>query len=103
MKGESDEGVTLGIEGYIINDNNSQYYNMPTGFYISKIISGSNADKSELEIGNIITKIEGNEVTSLSDLQDVLNNKNKGDKVNLTISYISGREYKEKNITVALS
>ena len=103
MKGESDEGVTLGIEGYIINDNNSQYYNMPTGFYISKIISGSNADKSELEIGNIITKIEGNEVTSLSDLQDVLNNKNKGDKVNLTISYISGREYKEKDITVALS
>ncbi len=103
MNGENDEGVTLGIEGYVINDSNSRYYNMPTGFYISKITSGSSADKSELEIGNIITKIDGNEVTSISDLQDVLNRLNKGDKVNLTISYINGREYKEKDITVTLS
>ncbi len=103
MNGENDEGVTLGIEGYIVNDSNSRYYNMPTGFYISKITSGSSADKSELEIGNIITKINGNEVTSLGDLQDVLNRLNKGDKVNLAISYISGREYKEKDITVTLS
>lgn len=103
MNGENDEGVTLGVEGYIISDNNSHYYNMPSGFYISKITSGSSADKSELEIGNIITKIEGNEVTNLSDLQDVLYKLNKGDKVNLTISYINGREYKEKDITVTLS
>ena len=103
MNGENDEGVTLGVEGYIISDNNSYYYNMPSGFYISKITSGSSADKSELEIGNIITKIEDNEVASLSDIQDVLNKLNKGDKVDLTISYINGREYKEKDITVTLS
>ncbi len=103
MNGENDEGVTLGVEGYIINNSNSRYYNMPTGFYISKITSGSSADKSELEIGNIITKIEGNEVASLSDLQDVLNKLNKGDKVTLTICYINNREYKEKEITVTLS
>ncbi len=101
MNGENDEDITLGIEGYIVNDSN--YYNMPIGFYISKITSGSSADKSELEIGNIITKINSNEVTSLSDLQNVLNSLNKGDKVTLTISYISGREYKEKDITITLS
>ncbi len=103
MNGENDESVTLGVEGYIISNNNSSYYNMPSGFYISKITSGSSADKSELEIGNIITKIEGNEVANLSDIQDVLNKLNKGDKVNLTISYINGREYKEKDIKVTLS
>ncbi len=103
MNGENDEGVTLGIEGYIIDDSTSRYYNMPTGFYISKITSGSSADESELEIGNIITKIEDNTVTSLSDLQEVLNKLNKGDKVKLTVSYISNREYKEKDITVTLS
>ncbi len=103
MNGENDEGVTLGIEGYIISNNNSVHYSIPTGFYISKITSGSSADKSELEIGNIITKIEDNEVASLSDLQKVLNKLNKGDKVKLTVSYISGREYKEKDITVTLS
>ena len=103
MNGENDEAVTLGIEGYIISDERSNYYNMPTGFYISKIISGSSADKSELEIGNIITKINNNEVTNLTDIQDVLNKLEKGDKVELTVSYISGREYKEKDITVTLS
>ncbi len=103
MNGENDESVTLGIEGYIINDSNSRYYNMPTGFYISKITSGSSADKSELEIGNIITKIDGNKVTNLSDIQDVLNRLNKGDKVNLTISYINNREYTQKDIIVTLS
>ncbi len=103
MNGENDEGVTLGVEGYIISDNNSHSYNMPSGFYISKITSGSSASKSELEIGNIITKIEGNEVANLSDIQNVLNELNKGDKVGLTICYISGREYKEKDITVTLS
>ena len=103
MNGENDEAVTLGIKGYIISDERSNYYNMPTGFYISKIISGSSADKSELEIGNIITKINNNEVTNLTDIQDVLNKLEKGDKVELTVSYISGREYKEKDITVTLS
>ncbi len=103
MNGEDDEGVTLGVEGYIISSSNSRSYNMPSGFYISKITSGSGADKSDLEIGNIITKIEGNEVTNISDIQEVLNDLKKGDKVNLTISYISGREYKEKDITVTLS
>ena len=101
MNGENDDAIKLGIEGYIINNSNN--YNMPTGFYISKINSGSSADKSELEIGNIITEIDGNEVTNLNDIQEVLNDLNKGDKINLMISYISGREYKEKDITVTIS
>ena len=101
MNGKNDEEVTLGIEGYLIQEENN--YNLPSGFYISKIISGSNADKSELEIGNIITKINGNKITDLSDIQSVLNKSNKGDTLNLTISYISGREYKEKDITINLS
>ena len=101
MNGKNDEEVTLGIEGYLIQEENN--YNLPSGFYIAKIISGSNADKSELEIGNIITKINGNKITDLSDIQSVLNKSNKGDTLNLTISYISGREYKEKDITINLS
>ena len=39
----------------------AKQYNMPIGFYVSKIVDGTGADKSELEIGNIITKIEDKE------------------------------------------
>lgn len=101
MNGKEDEGGgTIGIEGNIVS--NGQY-NMPTGFYISKIVEGSGADKAGLEIGNIITKVEGKEVKSMSVIQGVLSNKNKGDKVKLTVSYIDKREYKDKEVEVTLS
>ncbi len=103
MNGEEDSSATIGVEGYIIAEQNSRNYSMPTGFYISKIVAGSGADKANLEIGNIITKINGKEVTALSDIQNVIYKLKKGDKVTLTISYVNGREYKEKEVEVTLS
>jgi S1-C subfamily serine protease len=102
ISGQNDEeGVSLGIEGYITTSS-TYNYNMPTGFYISKIVTGGNADNSELEIGNIITKIDSKSITSLSDLKKVLNSKNKGDKITLTVKYISKSEYVEKEIEITL-
>ncbi len=103
MNGEEDTSPTIGIEGYIITEDESKGRNMPRGFYISKITPGSGADKANLEIGNIITKINGDEVEEFSDIQSVLADLNKGDKVTLTISYVLGREYKEKDVKVTLS
>lgn len=103
MNGENDSSPSIGIEGYITEEQNSHNYNIPSGFYISKIASGSGADRSDLEIGNIITQINGNKVTSLSDIQDVLYELKKGDVVTLTISYVSGNGYKEKEVKVTLS
>ncbi|MBP5678260.1 MAG: trypsin-like peptidase domain-containing protein [Bacilli bacterium] len=57
MNGEEDKtDVTIGIEGGMVDKTS---YNMPTGFYISGVIDGSGADEAGLEIGNIITKIDG--------------------------------------------
>lgn len=104
MNGEEDTSeATIGVEGYIITEDQSKSYNMPVGFYISKIVEGSGADKANLEIGNIITAVEGNEVKSFSDITDILYQKKKGDKLKLKISYISGKEYKEKEVEVTLS
>ncbi len=103
MNGEDVSTPSIGIEGYIISEQYSSSYNMPVGFYISGITSGSGADESDLEIGNIITKINGNKVTDLSDIQEVLYESKKGDKVKLTVSYISSRTYKEKEVVVTLS
>ena len=54
-------------------------------------------------MGNIITKIEGKDVESMTDITDILYEKKKGDKVTLTISYISKNKYKEKDVEVTLS
>ena len=104
MNGNEDKSdASMGVEGYMISEQTSKTYNMPVGFYISKIVSGSGADKAQLEIGNIITQIEDKKVEEFSDLRDIIYDKKKGDKVKLKISYISGREYKEKEVIVTLS
>ena len=100
MNGEDDTSdVTIGIEGTIVNNS---AYNMPTGFYISEVEDGSGADKAGLEIGNIITKIEGKDVTNLSDIKDVLYTKKKGDKIKLTVAYTNKKKYSEKEVVVTL-
>ena len=78
-------------------------YNLPSGFYISAIVSGGNAENSELEIGNIITEIDNNKVTSLDVIKKALNKKEKGDKVTLKVKYASINQYKEKEITITLN
>ncbi len=104
MNGEGDTSdATIGVEGYIITEDQSKAYNMPVGFYISSIVENSGADKANLEIGNIITAINGNEVKSFSDLTDVLYTKKKGDTIKLKISYTNGRKYSEKEVEVTLS
>ena len=103
MNGQQDttSDASIGVQGQIIEKGNQ--YNYPQGFYIIGIVEGSGAEKAGLEIGNIITKIEGKEVTALSDIQDVLAEKKKGDTVELTIAYASGRKYEEKTVKVTLS
>ena len=104
IKGENDTGgLLLGIEGYMTNSGNIASYRLPEGFYVSAITSGGNADKSELEIGNIITEIDNNKVTSLETIKKVLNKKEKGDSVTLKVKYASRNEYKEKEIIITLN
>ena len=104
MNGEEDKSdATMGIEGYMITEEQASAYNMPMGFYISKIVENSGADKANLEIGNIITEIEGKKVENFSDLKNVIYDKKKGDKVKIKVSYTSGRKYKEKEVEVTLS
>ena len=102
MKGESDtKGGTIGVEGYIIESNNNM--GIPQGFYISKVVQNSGADKAGLEIGNVIVSIDGKKVEVFDDISDVLYEKSKGDTVTLIIKYPSKNEYKEKTVKVKLS
>ena len=104
INGEDDTGgLALGIEGYMTNSGNIASYRLPEGFYVSAIVTGGNADKSDLEIGNIITEIDGNKVTSLEVIRKVLNKKEQGDEVVLKVKYASRNEYKEKEITIKLN
>lgn len=106
MNGENlseEERGYLGVSGYMITKDYSEAYGSPVGFYISSIVKNSGADKADLEIGNIITEINGNKVTQFADISEVLETKKAKEKVTLTVKYTSGREYKEKKVDLTLS
>ena len=99
MNGKKDSnGVTIGIEGYMTNTGIN--YNFPLGFYISSILPDGNAANSDLEIGQIITKIDGEEIESFSDLSNALYEKSIGDSATLTVKYIDGNHYSEKEVVI---
>ena len=103
INGKNDEdSVALGIEGYMTNSNSIANYRLPEGFYITAITKDSNASNSDLEIGNIITEIDNNKVTSIEIIKKVIYKKNKGDTVTLKVKYASKNEYKEKEIEITL-
>ena len=104
MNGKEDKAdAQIGIEGYMITEAQSKYNNSPIGFYISKVVENSGADKAGLEMGNIVTKINGKEVTDVTVITDIVYGAKKGDKVTLTIAYIKRNKYEEKEVEVTLS
>ena len=93
INGQDDKNtITLGIEGIMRNG----------GFYITSIKSGGNAENADLEIGNIITEIDKNKVTSSETIEKVLYKKNSGDSVSLKLKYNENNMYKEKDIIINL-
>lgn len=105
MNGEEidDSDVVLGIEGYIITEAQSKAYNMPQGFYISKVTEGKGAEKAGIEMGNIVTEIEGKKVESIEIIKNILLDKKSGDKIKVKVSYIAKNKYNEKEVEVTLT
>ncbi len=81
-----------------------QYYSainesgMTTGVYVATVDKNSAAAKGGLEAGDIITKIEGKEVTNVAYLRYLLYKHEVGDTIKITYK----RDGKEKSATVTL-
>lgn len=88
----------IGITGISVDEKISKTYNLPIGFYIRNISAFSPAEKAGLKIADVVTKIEGKEVKSKEDIDEIKNNYNIGDKITLTIV----RDGKESNVSIVL-
>lgn len=99
---ENERGY-LGISGLDVDTTVSKSYNMPQGVYVSEISSQSELINSELKCGDIITRLEKQKVTSMTELQKMLTYYSKGEIVTLTIYRANDGEYIEKEIQVKLS
>lgn len=99
---ENERGY-IGIEGVDVTEDTSQMYNMPTGVYVSNVISRGGADKAGITKGSVITAINGTSVNSMEALQEQLQYYKVGEKVTLTIATPGNNgEYESSDVEVTL-
>lgn len=93
----------LGIQGADVTDDYNQNLNMPIGVFVSEVIEDGPASKSDLRNGDIITKIDGETVTTMQTLRDILTSHAGGEEVTLTVARRnSAGDYEEQEIKVVL-
>ena len=93
---------TIGIKGITVAADMSQYYNMPEGVYVSEVIEGGAAEQAGLPVNSIITKIDGNSVDSMEELQEELQYYRVGDTVELTVQVQDRNGYVKEKVKVTL-
>ncbi len=96
VSGRAALGVTLTD---VLSENAMKRYGVDKqGVYISSITSGGAAEKAGLTVGDMVTKFDGKEVKSSSEMSAAVLKHKAGDKVTITIS----RDGKEEDINVEL-
>lgn len=88
----------IGISGQAIDSNITEIYGLPAGISVRSVEEDSPAKSAGIEKGDIITKIEGNEVTTVAELNRIKYNYKIGDTITLTIL----RNGQEKEVKVTL-
>jgi serine protease Do len=72
---------------------------LPVGIYVQRIESDGPARKSDLKLGDVIVKFNGNEVKTMTQLNKLKNECKIGDTVKLTVS----RDSEELEVEVTLA
>lgn len=97
------DAAFLGVVGRDINESYSSALGIPSGIYVSQVVSGSPAEKAGISAGDVITKFEGNNVSTMSGLKEKLALKKADTKVKITFKRANqSGTYEEKTVTVTL-
>lgn len=98
---ESAQGYLV-IQGTNIDANASKEYGMPVGIYVYKIVEGGAAANSDLKEKDIITKFDGQSVTNMEELKQMLTYYEGGSTVSLTVQSLVNGSYVEHEVQITL-
>lgn len=85
-------GISDGME---ITSTMARRYNLPEGFYIASIVSGSAAEQAGLRQGDVLLSFDGQSVSTLAEIEAIKKLHKVGDTVPL-VYYRGGHEYTAK-------
>jgi len=92
----------LGIGGVDVTKEVSATYNMPTGVYVAQVFENTAAEKYGIIAGDIITKFDGKEITSMDSLTSTLQYYAAGTTVEITVMRAHNGQYQEQVLEVVL-
>ena len=99
---KEEETAYLGIVGKNITSSHANSFRMPAGIYVSSITKGSPAEQAGLHLGDIITKINDRDVSTMEELTTVLRYTRGGTEATLLIKVLENGSYVERELKVVL-
>ena len=75
----------LGIQGEEVSQLYQYYYRLPEGLFLTKVVSGSDAQRKGLTEGDILISLDGRQITGPEDLTTVLSGHKVGDQIEAVI------------------
>ena len=101
-KVDESNSAYLGIAGVDVTSDVAKTYNMPTGVYVAQVMEGAAAEQAGIQKGDIITKFDGKDVTSMEELSSNMQYYAAGSTVDVVIERSSNGQYEEQTISVTL-
>ena len=92
----------LGISGINVTPDVSGTYGIPEGVFITQVYDNTAASAAGLKKGDIITELNGEEITTMDELQKELEFHAKGETVEITIMTPSNNGYVSKQVQLKL-
>lgn len=102
QKVADNERSFLGISGTDVTSEVSATYGMPLGVYVAQVLENSGAESAGLQTGDIIVAFDGETITTMTQLQDMLEYYAAGTTIDVTVMRQSDSGYQKKVISVTL-
>lgn len=93
----------LGIKFADLSREAIQMYNMPSGAFVMYVAPGEAADNAGIQKSDIITRLDGQKVSSKADINDKLQYYSAGEQIGIEVARLNNGEYEESTVTVTLS
>ena len=88
----------IGISGVAVDEKISQRYGYPIGVYVNGVETFSPAEKADIQKGDVILKLDGQDVKTVDEINNIKNSKKIGDEIEV----IFNRDDKEKTVKLKL-
>ncbi len=92
----------IGIEGRSLDESVAKAHNLEAGAYLTEVYSGAPAYEAGLRVADVITQINGQKITGMTDIYNDLLNRKSNDKVIYTVHRKSGNGRVTKQIRIKL-